>query len=554
MGRRIVCARVTRPPAPPAGLALAARARLRRLRRRDRAWRRTTRPARGAELFYERCSGCHTLEAANSYGSKPEGELAGGERTNGPNFNVRKESRDDVLFAIRNGGFSGAIMPANIVVGEDAEAVADFLAEYSGSGSASSGDIVSARPKAIREDPDARTRPRSPARGRRREGRPSCSSWTRAAGSCSRRSRRSAPTQEHRQQADRRAPAERARTRRRRSPRSSELGEREKELEQRAARGGASSSTRRSRPRCRTCRIADAPDEDTVLREVGEAGASGPDHLELLGESDRPRGGRARGRLALRLPQGVARAARAGARALGARGARREGLRARWCRRCSCARRRCSAPASCPTPSSRSTRCPRTTSTWRARARCRWPRCTPTRSSTRPSSRCATPASPPASAARRARRARTRAGSSACTSSTRSRCSRSSRPRTRRTEHERLLAIEEELLQALEIPYRVVNIAVERPGRLGGQEVRPRGVAAGAGALPRAHLVLEHHRLPGAPAGRALPRAGEGVEPVHTLNGTAVAVGRTIIAIAENHGGEVPDVLTRFGAPPRLVA
>jgi cytochrome c551 len=89
---------------------------------------------KGAVLFYERCSGCHSLEAANSYGSKPEGELQGGERTNGPNFNVRKESRDDVLFAIRNGGFSGAIMPANIVVGEDAEAVADFLAEYSGKG------------------------------------------------------------------------------------------------------------------------------------------------------------------------------------------------------------------------------------------------------------------------------------------------------------------------------------------------------------------------------------------------------------------------------------
>jgi mono/diheme cytochrome c family protein len=89
---------------------------------------------RGAVLFNERCSGCHSLEAANAYGSKPEGQLQGGERTNGPDFNVRKESRDDVLFAIRNGGFSGAIMPANIVVGEDAEAVADFLAEYSGGG------------------------------------------------------------------------------------------------------------------------------------------------------------------------------------------------------------------------------------------------------------------------------------------------------------------------------------------------------------------------------------------------------------------------------------
>ena len=87
---------------------------------------------RGAELFYERCSGCHTFEAANSYGSKPQGQLQGGERTNGPNFDVRKVARDDALFAIRNGGFSGAIMPANIVTGEEADAVAQFLDKYSG--------------------------------------------------------------------------------------------------------------------------------------------------------------------------------------------------------------------------------------------------------------------------------------------------------------------------------------------------------------------------------------------------------------------------------------
>lgn len=87
---------------------------------------------RGAELFNERCSGCHTLDAAASLGSTPERETTGGERTNGPNFNVRIESRDDVLYAIRNGGYSGAIMPANIVVGEDAEAVADFVSRYAG--------------------------------------------------------------------------------------------------------------------------------------------------------------------------------------------------------------------------------------------------------------------------------------------------------------------------------------------------------------------------------------------------------------------------------------
>ncbi len=87
---------------------------------------------RGAELFAERCSGCHTLSAASSQGSKPEGQVSGGERTNGPNFNTRKVQKDDVLFAIRNGGFSGAIMPANIVVGEDADEVAEFLEKYSG--------------------------------------------------------------------------------------------------------------------------------------------------------------------------------------------------------------------------------------------------------------------------------------------------------------------------------------------------------------------------------------------------------------------------------------
>jgi mono/diheme cytochrome c family protein len=86
----------------------------------------------GAQLFYERCSGCHSLNAGNAFGSKPPGQIPPGERTNGPNFNIRKEKRDDVLFAIRNGGFSGAIMPANVVVGKDAQLVASFIAKYSG--------------------------------------------------------------------------------------------------------------------------------------------------------------------------------------------------------------------------------------------------------------------------------------------------------------------------------------------------------------------------------------------------------------------------------------
>lgn len=86
----------------------------------------------GAELFSERCSGCHTLEAAASQGSAPPGELRYSERTNGPSFDERKETVPAVLFAIRNGGFSGAIMPSNIVVGEDAVKVARFVCMYAG--------------------------------------------------------------------------------------------------------------------------------------------------------------------------------------------------------------------------------------------------------------------------------------------------------------------------------------------------------------------------------------------------------------------------------------
>jgi mono/diheme cytochrome c family protein len=93
----------------------------------------------GAQLFNERCAGCHTLDAADAFGSKPEGLVQGGERTDGPNFNVRKETREDVLFAIRNGGFSGAIMPANVVVGKDAQDVALFLERYAGAKSSGTG-------------------------------------------------------------------------------------------------------------------------------------------------------------------------------------------------------------------------------------------------------------------------------------------------------------------------------------------------------------------------------------------------------------------------------
>lgn len=82
----------------------------------------------GAELFASHCAGCHTLDAAGTQGSGNRGE-----RVQGPNLNQRTETYEDALYAIENGGFSGAIMPQNIVVGEEAEAIAEFVAEYAGS-------------------------------------------------------------------------------------------------------------------------------------------------------------------------------------------------------------------------------------------------------------------------------------------------------------------------------------------------------------------------------------------------------------------------------------
>jgi mono/diheme cytochrome c family protein len=81
----------------------------------------------GAVLFATHCSGCHTLSAAGTQGTGNRSV-----RTQGPNLNQRTESYEDALFAIQNGGFSGAIMPQNIVVGKEAEAVARFVAEYAG--------------------------------------------------------------------------------------------------------------------------------------------------------------------------------------------------------------------------------------------------------------------------------------------------------------------------------------------------------------------------------------------------------------------------------------
>ena len=84
----------------------------------------------GAKIFVERCGACHTLGVAGTQGSTFD--VSDRESVDGPNFDDRKETVEDVLFAIQNGGFSGAIMPENIVTGQEAREVAEFLAKYAG--------------------------------------------------------------------------------------------------------------------------------------------------------------------------------------------------------------------------------------------------------------------------------------------------------------------------------------------------------------------------------------------------------------------------------------
>jgi mono/diheme cytochrome c family protein len=85
----------------------------------------------GAVLFSQRCGGCHTLSYAATHGSASNIKTRLIE--NGPNFNLRCERPAiRVLYAIENGGFSGATMPQNIVVGQQAKDVALFVSTYAG--------------------------------------------------------------------------------------------------------------------------------------------------------------------------------------------------------------------------------------------------------------------------------------------------------------------------------------------------------------------------------------------------------------------------------------
>jgi len=123
-------------------------------------------------------------------------------------------------------------------------------------------------------------------------------------------------------------------------------------------------------------------------------------------------------------------------------------------------------------------------------------------------------------------------------------------------EHLRILALQEGILQALGLAYRVVDIAA---GDLGAPAARKFDCEAWMAAEGRYREVTSCSNCTDYQARRlrCRVRGPRGTEPVHTLNGTAVAVGRTIIAIVESGQREdgsvtLPEVLRPFGAPAEL--
>ena len=118
-------------------------------------------------------------------------------------------------------------------------------------------------------------------------------------------------------------------------------------------------------------------------------------------------------------------------------------------------------------------------------------------------------------------------------------------------EHDRLLAIEEELVQALDLPYRVVNVAA---GDLGASASKKYDIEAWFPSQQRYREITSTSNTTDFQARRLgiRYRVGEkGLETPHTLNGTAVT-DRWLLAVLENFGGDVPDVLRGLGAPARV--
>jgi seryl-tRNA synthetase len=131
-------------------------------------------------------------------------------------------------------------------------------------------------------------------------------------------------------------------------------------------------------------------------------------------------------------------------------------------------------------------------------------------------------------------------------------------PQASGAEHERILGIEEEILGELQLPYRVVNIAVTD---LGNSAAKKYDCEAWLPSQGRYRELTSCSNTTDYQARRLdiRVRVEKRTEALHTLNGTAVAVGRTLIALLENgqqaDGSVVlPGCLVEFGAPARLPA
>jgi seryl-tRNA synthetase len=129
-------------------------------------------------------------------------------------------------------------------------------------------------------------------------------------------------------------------------------------------------------------------------------------------------------------------------------------------------------------------------------------------------------------------------------------------PEESTAEHERILAIEEEILSALQLPYRVVNIAVSD---LGNSAAKKYDCEAWLPSQGRYRELTSCSNTTDYQARRLniRVRAEKRTRTLHTLNGTAVAVGRTLVALLENgqraDGSiELPECLHAFGAPALL--
>jgi seryl-tRNA synthetase len=133
------------------------------------------------------------------------------------------------------------------------------------------------------------------------------------------------------------------------------------------------------------------------------------------------------------------------------------------------------------------------------------------------------------------------------------------RPSESAAEHERILSIEEELLQELEIPYRVANIPAWDLGASAAKKYDLEGWLPGQERYRELTSCSNTTDFQARRLGIRYRPDGGRPEEVHTLNGTAVAVGRTIIAIVENHQQDdgtirIPEALHPFGAPPAIEA